>query len=371
MTTFSQIAKPWIAGLGVYEPGRPIEEVARELGFADAAAIIKLASNENALGPSPKAVKAIRESARQMHLYPDGGAFYLVQALARKLNVAPDQIIVGCGSNEMLEFAGHVFLQPGTSIVMADRAFVVYKLIAAMFQARTISVPMKAFTHDLDAMLAAIQPDTRLVFVANPNNPTGTMVTGAAIDAFMARVPDHVVVVFDEAYVELLPPEQQPDVLKYVRQGRKVIVMRTFSKTYGLAGLRIGYGVAPAECIQLMHRIRQPFNTTAVGQVAAVAALDDEAHVARTRALVSDGLAMLQGAFEKMGLPYVPSAANFVLVQVGQGRRVFDALQCEGVIVRPMDPYGLPEHVRITVGTKAENRRCIAALKKVLAARAS
>ncbi len=365
--TFKELAKAYVAGLGVYEPGRPIEEVARELGFENAESIIKLASNENALGPSPKAVQAMKRAARQMHLYPDGGAYYLVRALAAKLDVTADQIIVGCGSNELLEFMGHVFLQKGTSIVMADRAFVVYKLIAAMFQAETIGVPMKDYAHDLDAMLRAIRPDTRLVFIANPNNPTGTMVSGAAIDAFMAKVPDHVVTVFDEAYVELLPPAQQPDVLKYVREGRKVVVMRTFSKTYGLAGLRIGYGVAPAECIQLMHRIRQPFNTTAMAQTAALAALEDDAYVDRTRRAMSEGLAYLQGAFAKMGLPYVPSAANFVLVQVGQGRRVFDAMQREGVIVRPMDPYGMPEHVRITVGTKAENRRCIKALKKVLA----
>jgi histidinol-phosphate aminotransferase len=366
MTTFNQLAKPWVAGLGVYEPGRPIEDVARELGFASADEIIKLASNENALGPSPKAVKAMRKAARTMHLYPDGGAFYLVQALAKKLQVAPDQIIVGCGSNELLEFVGHVFLDGNSSIVMADRAFVVYKLIAAMFQARTIAVPMVNYTHDLDAMLQAIQPDTRVVFIANPNNPTGTMVSAEAIDAFMDKVPDHVVVIFDEAYVELLPVDRQPNVLQYVRQGRKVIVMRTFSKTYGLAGLRIGYGIASSECIQLMHRIRQPFNTTSMAQIAAVAALDDDAHVEHTRTMMLDGLDTLQGAFEKMGLPYVPSAANFVLVQVGAGRKVFEALQREGVIVRPMDAYGLPAHIRITVGTAAENRRCLRALKKVL-----
>lgn len=364
--TLKQLAKPWVAELGVYEPGRPIEEVARELGFANADDIIKLASNENALGPSPKAVQAMRKAARQMHLYPDGGAFYLVQALAKKLNVDASQIIVGCGSNELLEFMGHVFLDGNSSIVMADRAFVVYKLIAAMFQAKTITVPMVDYTHDLEAMLKAIRPDTRLVFIANPNNPTGTMVSGEAIDAFMRKVPEHVVVVFDEAYVELLPVDQQPDVLKYVRQGRNVVVMRTFSKTYGLAGLRIGYGIAPAECIQFMHRVRQPFNTTVMAQIAAIAALDDDAYVERTRAMMRTGLDILQGGFKKMGLPYVPSVANFVLVQVGQGRKVFEALQREGVIVRPMDGYGLPEHVRITVGTPAENRRCLRALKKVL-----
>jgi histidinol-phosphate aminotransferase len=280
--------------------------------------------------------------------------------------VSADQIIVGSGSNELIEFIGHVFLNESTSMVMADRAFVVYRLVADMFRARTIAVPMKNFTHDLEAMLQAITPQTRVVFVANPNNPTGTMVKAEALDAFIRNVPGHVVVVLDEAYVELLPPERQPDVLRHVREGRKVIVLRTFSKAYGLAGLRIGYGIAPAECINLLQRVRQPFNTTAMAQCAALAALDDEDYVARTRAMVSDGLNLLQGAFTTMGLDYVPSSANFILVKVGEGRKVFMAMQREGVIVRPMDPYGLPEYIRVTVGTRAENRRSVAVLKKVL-----
>lgn len=364
--TINELAKPWVTGLGVYEPGRPIEEVAREMGFADASEIIKLASNENALGASPKAVAAMRKSARQMHLYPDGGAFYLRQALARKLNVVPNQIIAGAGSNELIEFLGHVFLDHSTSIVMADRAFVVYKLVADMFLARTIKVPMKDFTHDLDAMLAAITPDTRVIFVANPNNPTGTMVDQAALDRFMERVPDHVLVAFDEAYIELLPPSCQPDTLKYVRAGRKAIVLRTFSKTYGLAGLRIGYGVASEDCIKLLQRVRQPFNTTAMAQLAAIAALDDDDFVERTRKMTLEGKAYFEAAFRKMKLEFVPTSANFILVKVGQGRKIFDAMQRVGVIVRPMDPYGLPEYIRITIGTRVENRRCIAALKEVL-----
>jgi histidinol-phosphate aminotransferase len=364
--TFEQLARPWVAKLGVYEPGRPIEEVARELGFADPGDIIKQASNENALGPSPKSLGAMRKALRQMHLYPDGGAFYLRSALARKLQVSADQIVVGSGSNELIEFIGHVFLDESASIVMADRAFVVYRLVADMFRARTIMVPMKDYAHDLDAMLRAITPDTRLVFIANPNNPTGTMVEAAALDRFLLNVPDHVVVVMDEAYVELLPPERQPDVLRHVRDGRKVIVLRTFSKAYGLAGLRIGYGIAPEECVRLMHRVRQPFNTTSIAQVAAIAALDDDAFLARTRQMVQDGVEFLQGSFSKMGLGYVPSSANFVMVRVGEGRKVFLAMQKHGVIVRPMDPYGLPEYVRITVGTRAENRRCLAVLKQVL-----
>ncbi len=369
MAGFRELACPWVSGLGIYEPGRPIEEVARELGFASAESILKLASNENALGPSRKAMAAIRASARRMHLYPDGGAFYLREALARHLNVKPGQLLAGTGSNELIEFIGHVFLSKAANLVMADRAFVVYKLMGDLFRARTLQVPMREYTHDLDAMLAAITPETRIVFIANPNNPTGTMVGGAELESFLHRVPDHVITVLDEAYIELLDPALQPDTLRYVREGRKVIVLRTFSKTYGLAGLRIGYAVAPEECIELMERVRQPFNTTAMAQEAAIAALGDEEHVRRTRAMVKEGLAYFEAAFRKMGLEYVPSVVNFILVRVERGREVFEAMQRLGVIVRPMDPYRLPDHIRITVGRRAENRRCLQALQTVLQAR--
>ena len=369
MKTFADVANPWVAGLSVYEPGRPIEDVARELGFADADAIIKLASNENSLGPSPLAVRAMRRAAPRMHYYPDGDAFYLRRKLADKLGVAPEQVLMGNGSNEILEFLAHVFLGPNTNIVMADRAFVVYKLIALATRARVVSVPMKNYTHDLDAMLNAITPETRLVFISNPNNPTGTMVANTDLVRFVAQVPDHVVVVLDEAYIELIPPHDQPPVFDFVKSGRKAIVLRTFSKTYGLAGLRIGYAVAPVEAIRLMHRVRQPFNVNAMALVAAEAALDDDVFVARTRRLVASGLAQFEKGCKALGLPYVPSTANFILIEVTQGRAIFQALQKEGVIVRPMDPYGLPDHVRITIGTAVENRRCLAALKKVLANR--
>jgi histidinol-phosphate aminotransferase len=366
MKTFKELACPWVNGLGVYEPGRPIEEVARELGMESADSIIKLASNENALGPSPKAMAAMRKEVRRMHLYPDGGAFYLREALARQLKVEAGQLIVGAGSNELIEFIGHVFLTAGVNLVMADRAFVVYRLVGDMFCAKTIMVPMRDHTHDVDAMLAAITPETRLVFIANPNNPTGTKVSGADLDKFMSRVPDHVVTVLDEAYIELLAPESQPDTLRYVREGRKVILLRTFSKTYGLAGLRIGYAVAPAECIQLLNRVRQPFNTTSMAQSAALAALSDDEHVRKTRAAVKDGLAYFEASFRKMGLEFVPSCVNFMLVKVGRGREVFEAMQRLGVIVRPMDPYRMPDYIRVTVGTRAENRRCVKVLTAVL-----
>jgi histidinol-phosphate aminotransferase len=364
--TFEELARPEIRGLMTYEPGRPIEEVARELGFASAEGITKLASNENALGPSPRARDAMRAAAAGMHRYPDGGAFYLKRALARVLGVEPEQVLPTNGSNEGIEFLGHVFLGPGTSIVMADRAFVVYRLVAAMFGAETIAVPMRDFVHDLDAMLEAIRPDTRLVFVSNPNNPTSTVVAPEDIARFMERIPGHVVVCFDEAYVELLDDADQPDTLRYVREGRNAVILRTFSKTYGLAGLRIGYTVGPEPCLALLNRIRQPFNLNAMAQAAAVAALDDVDHVRRTRALVRTGLKQLREGFEALGLDSVPAVANFILVKTGRGREVFTLLQKEGVIVRPMDGYGLPEYVRVTVGTAEENDRCLRALRAVL-----
>jgi histidinol-phosphate aminotransferase len=365
MASLTEIAKKWVAGLAVYEPGRPIEEVARELGFLPDE-IVKLASNENALGPSPRALAAMREASSRMHLYPDGDTFRLRKALAERLGVTPDEIFFGHGSNEIIALLGHVYLDRGAQIVMADRAFVVYKLVAALYEAETIAVPMRGFTHDLDAMLRAITPATRLVFVANPNNPTGTMVDGAHIERFMQKLPDHVIAVFDEAYVELLPPARQPDLLRYVRERRNVYVLRTFSKTYGLAGLRIGYAVAPPEGVALLHRVRQPFNVNAMAQAAALAALEDDEYVERTRAMVRAGLAFLTRELTGLGLEVVPSVANFLLVKAGRGRELFAALQKKRVIVRPMDAYGLPDHVRITIGTPEENAMLIRAMAEAL-----
>jgi len=366
MSTFAKLANPWVKKLGTYEPGRPIEEVARELGFKDVDDIFKLASNEIALGPSPLAIKAMRRAIAGMHRYPDGNAYYLKRAIAGKLGLKPGQILPANGSNEIIEFLGHVFLGPDAGIVMADRAFVVYKLIAETFRAKVVSVPMKNFTHDLDAMLAAIRPGTRIVFIANPNNPTSTMVDGKALDRFMGKVPGNVIVCIDEAYVELLPRSKQPDTLKYVKAGRNVVLMRTFSKTYGLAGLRIGYAIAPEECIKLLEKVRQPFNVNSMALAGAEAALKDDKHVARTRKMVSEGIAFFEREFKRLGLPYVPASANFILVKVGNGRVVFNRLMREGVIVRPMDAYGLPQYVRITVGKSVENKRCISALDSVL-----
>ena len=346
----------------VYEPGRPIEEVARELGL-NPKSVIKLASNENPLGPSPKAVAAMRKALASSHLYPDGGGFYLRRALAKKLSCEIDNIVLGTGSNEIIEFLYHAFVGPGDEIIAGDRAFVIYSIMAKMFQARCVEVPFRGHTHDLKAMLAAITPKTKLVFVANPNNPTGTRVTNAELEDFIRRLPAHVIAVLDEAYIEFLddPPPSITWALEH-----NVVVLRTFSKIVGLAGLRIGYGVAQKECIALLQRVRQPFNTNAIAQAGALAALDDTAHIRKTKTVTRRGLAHLYREFKRLKLEYVPSCANFVLVNVGNGDEIFWGLQRRGVIVRPMRGYKMPGWVRVTVGTMEENRRFVGALKQEL-----
>jgi histidinol-phosphate aminotransferase len=363
--SFKSIANQFVCDVPVYEPGRPIEEVARELGL-NPKTIIKLASNENPLGPSPKAVAAMRKALATAHLYPDGGGFYLRQALAKKLSVEIDNIILGAGSNEIIEFLYHAFVGPGDEVVAGDRAFVIYSIMAKMFQARCVEVSFKGHTHDLKAMLAAITPRTKLVFVANPNNPTGTRVTDAELDEFIRRLPAHVIAVLDEAYIEFL--DGAPPSIEYAMK-RNVVVLRTFSKIAGLAGLRIGYGVAQKECIALLQRVRQPFNVNAVAQAGALAAMGDAAHIRKTKALTRRGLAYLYREFKRLKLEYVPSSANFVLVNVGDGDEIFRALQRRGVIVRPMRGYKMPGWVRVTVGTMDENRKFITALEKELANR--
>lgn len=358
---FQSLANRFICDIPVYEPGRPIEEVGRELGLPPQR-IIKLASNENPLGPSPLAVAAMRRALKTAHLYPDGGAFYLRQALAKKFGIGMDNVIMGCGSNEIIEFLYHAFVTPGDEVVVGDRAFVIYKIMARMFQARCVEVPFRHHTHDLDAMREAITAKTKLVFIANPNNPTGTRVSNAALARFVRSLPDTVVCVLDEAYIEYL--DDPPPSIGWTKR-HNVVLLRTFSKIVGLAGLRIGYGIAHADCIGLLQKVRQPFNTSAIAQAGALAALGDTAHVRRTKTLTRQGLAYLYREFRRRKLEYVPSCANFVLVRVGDGARVFAGLQRQGVIVRPMGGYGLPDWVRITVGLPAENRRLINALDAV------
>ena len=353
-------ANPQLRELVAYEPGKPVEDLAREMGI-EPSQIIKLASNENPLGPSPKARQAMIETLERAHFYPDGGGYYLREAIAEKLGLQMANVILGNGSNEIIEFLGHAYLQPGDEVVVASHSFVVYRLMAQLFGAKVVDVPDPNFVHDLDAMLAAITPRTKEVFIANPNNPTGTMVFQDAIDRFMERVPEHVMIVFDEAYYEFL--DEPPDVLKYVRAGRNVLVLRTFSKIQGLANLRIGYGIASPEIIEVLQKARQPFNANGIAQAGALAGLRDEAHMQETRRVTHEGREFLQAEFLNMNLEFVPSHANFVLVRVGDGKKVFDALLRRGIIVRAMASYGLPEWIRVSVGTMPQNQAFIAALR--------
>lgn len=360
----SSLANPSVLTQPVYEPGKPIEDVARELGL-DPASIIKLASNENPLGPSPLATEAARKALAEGQLYPDGGCFRLRQKLAGKIGVEAAQVVIGNGSNEILELLAHVFLRPGDETVMGNPAFVVYKLATLLLGAKPVEVPLVEQTHDLAAMARAVTARTRLVFVACPNNPTGTANSEADLLAFARALPDHVVLVYDEAYAEYAG--QAPDLRPLLREGRKVICLRTFSKIYGLAALRVGYGYTTPEIASLLNRVRQPFNVNAIAQAAALAALDDEAFVRRSIEENRAGLAQLETGFKALGLAYVPSVGNFILVKTGAGAKHFDALQRRGVIVRPVGSYGLPEWLRITAGTKSQNERLLRELKAVLA----
>ncbi|MEO7412865.1 MAG: histidinol-phosphate transaminase [Opitutaceae bacterium] len=359
------LVKPSVLTQPVYEPGKPIEYVARELGL-DPAGIIKLASNENPHGPSPKAVAAAKRAIEQGELYPDGGCFALRQKLAGVHGLGADQFVIGNGSNEILELLGHVFVGAGDEVVMGSPAFVVYQIVTLLFGAKPVEVPLVDFRHDLGAISRAITPRTKLVFVATPNNPTGTANTEAELLAFVRALPEHVVCVVDEAYAEYV--EAPPDLRPLVREGRKVIGLRTFSKIHGLASLRIGFGYGSPEMIALLNRVRQPFNVNAIAQAAALAALDDTAFTERCARENRAGLLQLERGLRALGLEVVPSVANFILAKVGEGARVFDALQRRGMIVRPLQPYKLPEWIRITVGTAAQNERLLAELKAVLGA---
>ena len=356
---------PFLENLPVYQPGRPIEEVARELGL-DPKGIIKLASNENPLGPSRLGLAAMRRALAQVNLYPDGNAFYLKQKLAAKLGVTPANLILGNGSNEVIEMVGHALLAPGAEVVVSQYCFAVYPIVTALFGAKLVVVPAKNHAHDLDAMRAAITPNTRIVFVANPNNPTGTTAGREELARFVNAVPPNILLVLDEAYIEFL--DEPLDLLPEIRSGAKpnLLLMRTFSKIYGLAGTRIGYGIGHPEFIAALEKIRQPFNINSVAQAGALAALDDTKHVEKTRKTNSRGLRLYARTFRKLGLEFVPSQANFILVHVGDGQRVFGELQKLGVIVRPMGGYQLPEWIRISIGTPKENQRCLEALKTVL-----
>jgi histidinol-phosphate aminotransferase len=356
-----------IRAITAYRPGKPIAELAREMGL-DAGDIVKLASNENPLGMSPLARAAVERAMADIHLYPDGNGFGLKTALSGRLGVGMDQIVLGNGSNDVLELAARLFLRPNTSAVYAQHAFAVYPLATQACGAAGIEVPARAYGHDLPAMAAAIRADTRLVFIANPNNPTGTMLAADALYAFLRQVPAEVAVVLDEAYVEYLDPGQRTPSLAWLAEFPNLILTRTFSKAYGLAGLRVGYALARPEVAELMNRLRQPFNVNSLALAAAEAALDDEDFLVASKRLNDEGLAQLTDGFQRLGLSHIPSAGNFVCVQVGDAARVYQALLQRGIIVRPVGNYGLPEHLRVSVGTPVQNTRFLAALAEVIKA---
>jgi histidinol-phosphate aminotransferase len=361
--TYAELANQAILTQPVYEPGKPIETVARELGL-DPAGIIKLASNENPHGPSPRAVAAGERALREAQLYPDGGYFALRRKLADKWVLSMEQFAIGDGSNEIIELLGHAFLRPGLECVMHRSAFIVYKLVTLMFGATPVEVPLAGMRQDLRQLAAAVTPRTRLVFLASPANPLGAANEAAEIEELARALPPHAILVFDEAYAEFL--DNPPDLRPLIAEGRKVICLRTFSKIYGLAALRVGYGYAARELIAVVQRARQPFNVGGVSAAAALAALDDGEFVTKCRRENRAGLAQLAAGFGRLGLEFVPGRGNFHLVNVGDGARVFDGLQRRGVITRPVLPYGLPQWLRITVGTAAQNERLLAALGEVL-----
>ncbi len=358
---------PALERLPVYQPGRPIEEVAREMRLS-VRRIIKLASNENPLGPSPKALAAMRKALRQLHLYPDGNAFYFKRKLASKLRVAPAHLVLGNGSNDIIEFLGHALMGPGSEVIVSQYCFAIYPIVAKLLGATVITVPARNYGHDLAAMLRAVTVNTKVIFVANPNNPTGTLAPPAEASRLIEETPPNIVLVMDEAYIEFL--DKPLDLIPLVLSGQKpnLILLRTFSKIFGLAGLRLGYGIGHPAFIAALEKIRQPFNINSLAQAAGLAALDDTAHVRKTRQNNAAGRKFWEAALSAMRLEYVPSSANIILVRVGQGREVFDALQRRGIITRPMDGYQLPDWIRISIGTPAENRRCARALREIIRA---
>jgi histidinol-phosphate aminotransferase len=362
----SRLAPENVRGIAPYVPGKPIAETARELGLAEAD-ILKMASNENPLGSSPKALAAIRDALEDLHYYPDGSGYELKSVLSRNLGLQPANFILGNGSNDILELAARAFLTRADSAIYSQHAFMVYPLVVQAIGAKHVEVPAKAYGNDLEAMAAAVRTDTRIVFLANPNNPTGTFTPWEDVERFIAGVPSGVLVVLDEAYGEYLPDALKSHAQRWLVDFPHLIVSRTLSKAFGLAGLRVGYGFAHPEVAEIMNRVRQPFNVNHLAMVAACAALGDEAFIEKSRAVNAAGLVQLEAGFKRLGLEYIPSFGNFITVRVGDADRVYDSMLREGVIVRPIAGYGMPEHLRVTVGLPAHNERFLAALERALA----
>jgi histidinol-phosphate aminotransferase len=346
-----------VLGIQCYVPGKPTEELERELGITDS---IKLASNENPLGPSPEALKVIAGCLGNLNRYPDGSGYYVKRALSASLSVSDEELILGNGSNEVLDMAARTFLRPGDEAVMATPSFVVYCTAVQAMGGEAVKVPLKNYSHDLDAMAAAITPKTRMIFIANPNNPTGTINRKDEFDRFMERVTGDQLVVLDEAYYEYVTDPEYADSMKYLHSEKNVLILRTFSKIYGLAGLRLGYGISKKEIVFDMNRLREPFNTNSIAQMAGIAALRDRAHVERSRKVNEEGKQYLYQELDAMGIACVATEANFIYIPVDDSSTVNDNLLKLGVIVRPMGP----EAIRVTIGLPEENRRFIEALKK-------
>lgn len=360
----ARLCRQGILKLKPYVPGKPIEEVQREYGLTD---IIKLASNENPLGPSPKAVEAMKRVCEKAGLYPDGSCFALRDRVAKHIGVEPDYLTFGAGSDEVIHEIGIALLEDGDEIIQCSPTFVQYETAATLNECPCRTVALKNYTYDLDAMAECINERTKLVFIANPNNPTGTMVTHEAVEKLLSKLPKRAVLILDEAYFEYIERPDFPNALPWVLEGRNVILLRTFSKIYALAGLRIGYGIARPELIGYLEQVRQPFNVNSVAQAGAIASLEDAEHVTRSRKLNSEGKQYFYKEFDRLGLPYAPSEANFVWVDLKKdSREAFKELLKRGVIIRTGDIFGMPTHARVTIGTSEENTRFISALEEVL-----
>ena len=361
--SIAELAPPYIRAISPYQPGKPITELAREMGLA-VEGIVKLASNENPLGMSPRARTAVLATIAGLERYPD--QFDLVAALAERTGLAQGQIVLGNGSNDVLDLAARAFLAPGRSSVFSRHAFAVYPLATMSAGGECIAVAARDFGHDLAAMRAAVRPDTRIVWIANPNNPTGTLLPHKEIESFLEGLPRDVLVVLDEAYNEYLPPAQRQDTAAWVSRFPNLVITRTFSKIYGLAGLRIGYGLASPEVADLMQRVRQPFNVNSLALAAAVAALDDHVFLAESFDNNRRGMEQLVAGLKRLGLEHIPAHGNFITFRLGDAAAVNQKLLRQGVIVRPLGNYAMPEHLRVTIGTETENARFLAALAKSL-----
>ncbi len=358
------LATPGVRELEPYRPGKPIEELEREYGVTGA---IKLASNENPLGPSPRALAAAHIALTDIHRYPDGNGFMLKSALARKHGIKPECITLGNGSNDILEFLARAFVLPENEVIFSEHAFAVYPIVTRAVGAKAVVIKAKNWGHDLAAMRAAVNERTRLVFIANPNNPTGTWLKSDELEAFIRAMPAHVLVAVDEAYFEYVEERGYPNTIGWVAKYPNLVSARTFSKAYGLAGLRVGFGVSSPAVADVLNRVRQPFNVNSVALAAATAALEDTAHVARAVQTNRDGMRQLIEAFKELGLEYIPSAGNFICVDFKKpASGLYEAFLRQGVIVRPVANYGMPNHLRVTVGLPEENERFIEALEKVM-----